>query len=135
VTHGPPTTIGWDAMATLRSSVDEYETTRPPRKAQYRLRQSEMERRTILKSEGFVSEEFRIVLEEIKEIKESREKSANEPISSLSSVLAEAKRNKLIHQKKNQPNRRLLLGSGAGGGSLLKRLFRKQSSSSGSLAG
>jgi hypothetical protein len=103
VTHGPPTTIGWDTLATIRyASVDHYESIRPPRKPALYLRQSAMERRAILKSEGFESTEFSLVDAEVQSIQKSRLLSSQDT-SELSAFLAEARARK---EKKKKPTKK-----------------------------
>jgi hypothetical protein len=103
VTKGPPLTINWDHCCGVIEPFDEYEAKRLPRKSAILLRKSSLERQSLLKEEGFGSDDFRMAEAAVDEIKRSRELSKHGK-SDLSAMIAESKRKKAQHKVKKTGN-------------------------------
>lgn len=124
VTKGPPMTINWDHCCGVIEPVDEYEAKRLPRKSAILLRKSSLERQSLLKEEGFGSDDFRMAEAAVDEIKNSRELS-KQGKSDLSAMIAESKRKKAQQKVKKT-------GSGFLGFSFFKRNTSRRASSAAS---
>jgi len=90
VRAGPPTTIEWASCSTSMSSLESYETTRPPRRSILFLRTTQKDRRELLKGDGYTSQELLEVESEMNQIQLSRKSSAVEK-SDLAAMMAASK--------------------------------------------
>lgn len=88
---GLPLTIAWKSMYSTIQTVDDYEGSRPPRRSDLLLRMSSGEREQLLIEEGFTSDDFYTVEEDISSIRQSRELSKAER-SELAALMKGSKR-------------------------------------------
>ena len=93
VSAGPPLTISWESLSSSIQTVEHYERSRGTRRSALFLRKSKTERDTILKEEGFSSEELAVATSSADSIRQSREESAQEK-SDLQALLKESQRRK-----------------------------------------
>lgn len=108
---GPALTLSWESLRSSDYNMDDFEAqrqvTRRPKQA---LRTTKTERISLLKEEGFTSEELKMAEDAIRNIQQSREASAQEK-SDLSALLRDSKKRQEEKRKKK-------------GGNVVRRMFR-----------